>query len=79
MEIVFCFCEACIKALDELDAEGLMPAYLNAYGDAICANCDMEGEMVGIRKFEVDLVSVEAKDGVHQYTEFRVISMVSEV
>ena len=78
MEMVFCFCEACLNELDELDAGGLLPSYLNAYSAAICANCNTEAVMVGTRKFEVALANVEAKDGVHQYTEFSVIRVIQE-
>ena len=78
MEMVFCFCEACIKELDQMTTEDLMPAFLNAYSDAICANCDTQGEMADTRKFEVELVKVNEKDGVHQYTEFSVIRMIQE-
>ena len=46
--------------------------------DPKCATCDRKRKMAGTRKFEVDLMNVEEKDGVHQYTEFAVIQYIGE-
>lgn len=80
MEMVFCFCERCLKDLDSdfrLYGE-IEIAVLHAYTGSICALCETKGKMAGTRKFEVELSHVEMKDGVHQYTEFALIRYIPE-
>ena len=79
MEMIFCFCRKCLNELDRLYSETRdLPAFLYAYSDPKCAICDRKRKMAGTRKFEVDLMNVEEKDGVHQYTEFAVIQYIGE-
>ena len=79
MEMVFCFCRACLDEIDRLYREGeTLPEYLNAYTDRLCANCGRKLEIVGTRKFEVELINVQEQDGVHQYTEFEVMRFIPE-
>ena len=79
MELIFCFCRQCFRYLEGLHRkDGSFPAWLNAYSDARCANCGRKRKMAGTRKFSVELMNVEEKDGIHQYTEFAVIRYIEE-
>ena len=79
MEMIFCFCQACLTAFDRnYSDKGEFPAFLNAYADPKCASCGQKGEMAGTRKFAVELANVEETDGVHQFTEFAVIRYIEE-
>ena len=79
MEMVFCFCQKCLDEIDRLYREGeTLPEYLNAYTDQLCANCGRKLEIVGTRKFEVEMLNIQEQDGVHQYTEFEVLRFIPE-
>ena len=79
MEMVFCFCRECLKALDRLCHESdTTPAFLNAYSVPKCADCGKTRKLVGTRKFQVELMNVEEKDSVHLFTEFIVVRYIKE-
>jgi len=79
MEMIFCFCQKCLDEIDRLHSEGgMLPAFLNAYSGQLCANCGRQLQLVGTRKFEVEMLNVQEQDGVHQYTEFAVLRFIPE-